>query len=266
MGIVHVHRGRLTPALILTVFAVLAAVIVGLTAGQAAAVTGYQHGGAVCGTCHTSVPYTSANVSNAQCQTCHTGYTKAHTTGGVASTCWTCHAPGQNMATIKTNAKIGGCGATAAGAGCHASPGHVGSAPTTCVNCHGVTATTTNSGQSAHHNTSVTDVQVKALLTIKVPASVKVKKTIKATGLAKSDQAGYVVTVLVQQKVGTKWVKKASMAAVWVQATSSWTFSYKPTKKGTWRMQASTPAVAGTNGNATAITAGKTAYKTFKVK
>jgi hypothetical protein len=264
MGIVHAHRGRLAPAILATGLVVLAiAAVMAVTAGPAAAFQSYLHGTATsCGSCHPNGDVL-VKPTNAACAVCHTGYTIAHAKNGVASTCWTCHTPGQDVSGYKTAA---GCGSSAAGAGCHASPGHTGSTPTTCVTCHGVTVNTTDPGQSAHHKTSVTDVQVKALLTIKVPASVKVKKTIKASGLAKSDQAGYKVTVLVQKKSGKKWVKATSKAAVWNQAASSWTFSYKPATKGSWRMQASTPVVAGTNGNPTAITAAKTAFKTFKVK
>ena len=266
MGIVYAHRGRLAPAILLTALVVLAvAAVMALTAGPAAAYSSYEHANATsCGSCHTVS--TSVPPTNADCAGCHTGFTTAHTKGGVASTCWTCHDPGANLGTVKTNAATGGCGSSAAGATCHGTAGHVGSTPTTCVTCHGVTASATNPGQSAHHELSVTDVQVKALLTIKVAASVKVKKPIKATGLAKSYKAGYVVKVLIQRKVGTKWVKVTTKTAVWTQASSSWTLTYKPATKGSWRMQASTPAVAGTNGNATAITAGKTAFKTFKVK
>ena len=265
MGIVHAHRGRLAPAILLLGLVVLTVAVIALTAGPAAAFGEYEHANATsCGSCHTvsvAVPPT-----NAVCAGCHTGFTTAHAKGGVASGCSTCHAPGADLDTMKTNAATGGCGSRAAGATCHGTAGHVGSTPTTCVNCHSVTVSAANPGQSAHHKTSVTDVRVKALLTIKTPASVLVGKPIKATGLAKSYKTGYVVKVLIQRKVGTKWVKVTTKTAVWTQARSSWTLTYKPAYKGSWRMHASTPAVAGTNGNATAITAGKTAFKTFKVK
>lgn len=264
MGNVHAYRGRLMPALFIAAFAVLVVVaLLALTAGPAAAIGDYVHGGASCGSCHTSLPYSAANVSNAQCQTCHTGGFDAHPKSGVASTCWTCHTPGQDMTTIQTAA---GCGAAAAGAGCHGAAGHVGSTPTTCTKCHTPSTGPTAPGQSAHHKAAVTDVTVKALLTIKVPASVGVNKNMKATGLAKSYLAGYKVKVAIQRKVGTKWVKVTTKTAVWTQASSSWTMTFKPTKKGSWRMMATTPAVVGTNGNAKAIAAGKTAFKTFKVK
>jgi hypothetical protein len=260
MGIVHVNRGRLAPALIL-VLAVVA--LFALTAGPASAYTAYQHGGAVCANCHTvdiSTPPT-----NAQCATCHTGFTTAHAVGSTASTCWTCHTPGQDMSAVKTAA---GCGSASAGAGCHNNTGHPGSTPTTCLTCHSVTTSTTDPNGSAHHKTAVTDVQVNALLTIKTSAaSIKLKKTVTVSGLAKSVQPGYVVTVLVQKKGTTgKWAKVTAKAAVWTQATSSWKFTYKPTKKGAYRFQASTPAVAGTNGNAVAIPAKVTGYKNLKVK
>ena len=264
MGNVHVNRGRLAPALILTAFAVLAVVAVfALTAGPAAAYSGYVHGGAACANCHTV--NTSTPPTNGDCATCHTGFTTAHAVAGVASKCWTCHTPGQDMSAVKTAA---GCGSTSAGPDCHANTGHVGSTPTTCLTCHSATATTTDPNGSAHHKTAVTDVQVKALLTIKTSAaSIKLKKTVTVSGLAKSVKPGYVVTVLVQKKsTKGKWAKVTSKAAVWTQGTSSWKFTYKPTKKGAYRFQASTKAVAGTNGNAVAIPAKMTGYKNLTVK
>jgi len=267
MGNLRAHRGRLAPALMLTAFAVLAVVAVfALSAGPASAYTGYQHGGAVCANCHTVS--TAVPPTNADCATCHTGFTTAHAVAGVASKCWTCHTPGQDMDTVKTNAAVGGCGAASASGSCHGSAGHIGSTPTTCLTCHSVTASTTDPNGSAHHKTAVTDVQVKALLTIKTSAaSIKLKKTVKVSGLAKSVQPGYVVTVLVQKKGKTgKWAKVTAKPAKWTQATSSWTFTYKPTKKGAYRFQASTPVVAGTNGNTVAIPAKVTGYKNLTVK
>jgi hypothetical protein len=172
------------------------------------------------------------------------------------------------MSVVKTNAATGGCGSTAAGAGCHGAAAHAGSTPTTCVNCHGVTASIADSGQSAHHKTAVTDVTVKALLTIKASATrITLGKTVKLSGLAKSVQAGYVVKVAVQKK-NTSGVFKpvTTKTAVWTQATASWTLTYKPTKKGVYRFKASTPLVPGTNGNAVAIPAKATGYKTLTVK
>ena len=263
MGNVHVNRGRLAPALILTAFAVLAVVAVfALSAGPAAAQGNWTHGTAQsCSNCHTGSPQTVANATIA-CSTCHTGFT-VDVAGTTPASCTTCHAPGQDMDSVKTAA---GCGSASAGVGCHGNKGHIGSTPTTCVNCHGVTTSYTDPNGSAHHKTAVTDVQVKALLTIKTSAaSIKLKKTVKVSGLAKSVQPGYVVTVLVQKKGTTgKCAKVTAKPAKWTQATSSWTFTYKPAKKGVYRFQASTKVVAGTNGNAVAIPAKATGFKNLQ--
>ncbi len=244
MGIVHVHRGRLTPALTLLVFAALAVVaILGLTAGPASAVGGYSHGGTSCGSCHTSVPYSSANVSNAQCQTCHTGF-DAHPQSGAAATCWTCHEPGADMTTIQSAA---GCGTAAAGAGCHGATAHKGSTLKTCTTCHTPSTGPKTPGQSAHHKASVTDVTVKPVLTAKLSAtSIRLGKTFKATGLAKPINLTYKVTVLIQKKVGTKWVKVTKKTAAPNATSYVWTVTYKPARKGTYRAIASVPAVAST--------------------
>ena len=271
MGNLHAQHRRMTPALIVTVVAVLAIVaVLAVTAGPASALGAYEHASATsCGSCHTSSPPSSGNVTNTQCQVCHTGFTTAHAVGGVASTCWTCHTPGQNLTTVKTNAAVGGCGATAAGASCHGKAGHVGSTPTTCVNCHSVTVSATNPGQSAHHKTSVTDVSVKTLLTGKFTTTrIAFGKTAKATGLAKSVQAGYVVKVQVYRKTATGAYAKVGILkkAIWTQSTSKWTFSFKPAKRGVYRLQVSVPVVPGTNGNAIAIPAKKITTKTITVK
>jgi hypothetical protein len=267
MGIAHAQRGRLTAALIVTVLAALAVVAVLALAGPASAKSSWTHGSAVlCGSCHSGSPAGAANATIA-CSTCHTGYV-ASLAGTSPANCTTCHTPGQNMATAKTNAATGGCGNASAGANCHNNTGHAGSTPTTCVNCHGVTASATDAGQSAHHETAVTDVTVKALLTIKASATkITLGKTVKLSGLAKSVQAGYVVKVAVQKK-NTSGVFKpvTTKTAVWTQATASWTLTYKPAKKGVYRFKASTPLVPGTNGNAVAIPAKATGYKTLTVK
>ena len=236
------------PALFLLSLTLAVAAIMAF-AGSASAEPGWSHGGAGCGTCHTAIPYTSDNATVA-CSTCHTGYTTSMV-GATPANCSTCHTPGQDMSVVKTNAATGGCGSTAAGAG-----------------CHGVTATIAEPGQSAHHETAVTDVTVKALLTIKASATrITLGKTVRLSGLAKSVQAGYVVKVAVQKKNASGVFKPlTTKTAVWDQATSTWKLTYKPGKKGAYRFKASTPAVAGTNGNAVAIPAKATGYKSLTVR
>ena len=266
MGNAHVLRGRLTFGIIVASLAALAVVAaLAVTAGPAAAQSGWKHGTATsCSSCHTEALPTAANATIA-CSTCHTGFT-ASLKGATPANCTTCHTPGQNLTAVKTNDVTGGCGAASSAAGCHANAGHIGSTPTTCVSCHGVTVDTTDPGQSAHHKTAVTDVTVQALLTIKTSASkVTLGKKVTVSGLAKSVTPGYVVSVVIQKK-GTTWKTIATKPATWNQAASSWTLSYKPTKKGAYRFQAKTPQVAGTNGNLTAIPAKVTAYKNLTVK
>lgn len=266
MGNAHVRPGRFTAALIVTALAILAVVAVMAFAGTASAKSGWSHGGAGCGTCHTEIPYSSANAT-VSCSTCHTGYTTS-LAGTTPANCSSCHTPGQDMSVVKTNAATGGCGSTAAGAGCHGAAAHAGTTPKTCVNCHGVTATITDSGQSAHHETAVTDVTVKALVTIKASATrISLGKTVKLSGLAKSVQAGYVVKVAVQKKNASGVFKPlTTKTATWDQATATWKLTYKPVRKGVYRFKASTPPVPGTNGNAVAIPAKATGFKSLTVR
>jgi hypothetical protein len=265
----HARPGRPAPALILAVLgAVTIAVLVFV--GQASAVPSWEHGTATtCTACHTDVMATAANATIA-CSTCHLDFT-ASLNGSTPADCGEgCHAPGgwtaMQLAAVKTNAAGTGCGSVAAGVSCHGGTAHVGSTLTTCVNCHGVTVSTTDPGQSAHHESAVTDVTVKALLTIKTNAGkIRLGKTVKVSGLAKSVQPGYAIKVVIQKK-GRTWKTIATKAARWTQSSSSWTYTYKPTKKGSYRFKAAAPKVVGTNGNAVAIPAKVTAYKNLTVK
>jgi hypothetical protein len=238
---------------LLLLVAMVAVGVFAVTAGPAAALPGYVHSsGMVCASCHSTSP-----VVNAACQAagCHTTFVPLTVSGNAKAngTCWGCHTPGQNMSAVKT---ASGCGTAAAG--CHstgAAAPHVGTTTTTCLKCHGTTLGTTNPGTSPHHVASVT---AKPVFTAKLSASsVKVKKTIKARGLA-FPTAISKVTVLVQKKSGTKWVKVTTKTAT-ANASSAWSYSYKATRKGSFRMQASTKAVPG-------VSAGKSAFLNFKVK
>ena len=204
------------------------------------------------------------------CSTCHTAYTTS-LDGGTPANCATgCHQPGSwttdQLTKVKTNDATAGCGAVAAGVACHGRI-HAGATKTTCVNCHGVTASTTDVGQSAHHKTNVTDVTVKALVTIKINTTkFTLGKKVTVSGFAKSTVAGYKVKVLIQKKNSAGVFKTLTSKTV-TSNGSTWSLIYKPLKKGAYRFQASTATVAGTNGNAVAIPAKKTGYsKTLTVK
>lgn len=240
---------------LLLLVAVIAVGVFAVIAGPASAFQSYKHGGAVCANCHPNG--TSTPPTNAQCTACHTGGFTALTVAGSAKatgSCWGCHTPGQDMSAVKTPA---GCGSAAAG--CHstgAAAPHVGTTTTNCLTCHGTTVSHTNPGTSPHHVAGVT---AKPVLTVKLSASsVKVKKSINASGLAYTGPAASNVTVTVQKQSGAKWTKVTSKV---VTATSAgaWSYSYKATKAGSYRVLTTTPAVTG-------VTAGSVPSKTFKVK
>jgi hypothetical protein len=242
---------------LLLLVAVVALGVFAVVAGTAAALPGYVHTtGMTCGSCHPG-GNTAVVPTNAACQAagCHTTFAPLTIAGNTKAngTCWGCHTPGQNVQSVKT---ASGCGASATG--CHttgtAAP-HVGTTPTTCLNCHGTTVNAADPGTSPHHVAGVT---AKPVLTVKLSASsVKVKKTIKSSGLAFPAALGK-VTIQVQKKSGSKWAKVTSKTAT-PNASSAWSYSYKATKKGSFRMVATTPAVTG-------VSAGSVTSKTFKVK
>lgn len=248
MGIVHVNRRRLAPALIVVALVVLAVVAgLGMTAGPASAYSTYQHGGAVCANCHGN-----STVTSAVCVTCHTGYKVPSAT----SNCWTCHTPGQDMQPVKNGAPAT-CTAT-----CHLANGtdHAHNPHPergTCTDCHNVTTNATTPNGSPHH---VAPAIVTTTLTAKVaPASVTHGKTVKVTGTAgpAASLKGAKVAFKVERKVGTKWVKMKTGTAT-ASATGAFTWSYKTAKKGAHRV---TVSIAKT-----ATYTAKSLVKTFKVK
>ena len=119
MGIVHVHRGRLAPAILLLALVVLAAAaVMGLTAGPASA----QNSFTTCASCHSkSATHTNANHAGfySTCTTCHND-------GGTSnpplpSACGACHG---GTAAILASAQhtTNACGTTP---GCHGVPSAV---------------------------------------------------------------------------------------------------------------------------------------------
>jgi len=264
MGNSHAFRGRIS----LAVFVAAVAVLVFAFAAQAAlaahptAPDTWTHGSATtCTSCHASISGPGANPDNTLCTQCH-NYV-AHDKAGQPSQCWSaCHTPGQDMSAVATNAATGGCGASAAGAGCHGSAGHPGSTPTTCLNCHGTGA------NSAHHHASVTDVSVKPILTAALSAkSIKLSKKFTVSGLAKPVNATYKVTLLIQKKSGKKWVKVTTKTAAPNATSYVWKLTYKPTKKATYRVVASVAAVPSTTTvGVTAVQAGTLTTKSCVVK
>jgi hypothetical protein len=234
---------------------VIAVAVLAVAAGPAAAQSGW-HNGMACANCHTS----SATPTNTACTaSCHSGFVALSVGGSTKAdgTCWGCHTPGDtNVLSIKTPA---GCGSAATG--CHktgAAAPHVGTTTATCLRCHGTTSGTGNPGTSPHH-VAASGVTAKPVLTIKLSkTTIKVKTKVTASGLAFPGAKFGPVSVLLQRKVKTRWVKVTSKSIV-PTAASAWSWGYKPAKTGVYRMRASTKSVTG-------VGAGLTAYKTFKVK
>ena len=258
MGIVHATRGRrLAPAVIVIILALLALVVAfAMIAQPAAAIDTYVHGTATsCGSCHTSTPRTAANASTAKCITCHTTYALPDAT----LTCWTCHTPGQDVQPIKTGAPAT-CTAT-----CHLANGtdHTHNPHPergACTTCHHVTTDATTPNGSPHHTVKSTAVAATTVSLKVAPTVIKLKKTVKATGIVTpvATLAGVRVALKAERKVGTKWVKAKTASPV-VSATGTYSWTYKPLKKGSYRMRASIAATS-------TYKASKSALKTFKVK
>jgi hypothetical protein len=233
MGNAETLRGRLTPAVVVAVLlALAAAVTLGVLARPAAA----QEAFTTCSSCHTlATTHSSGNAS-------HTGIgcTTCHNNGGTAnaplpSACASCHGA---TAVLTANAT------------------HT-SAPQSCastVGCHGV--------QSPTPTPTPTATVATTKLTVKVaPTSVKVKKSVKFSGVAgpAASLVGAKVSLKVERKVGTKWVKMKTGTATVKATTGAYSWSYKTAKKGSHRVTASI-AKSSTH------TAKKLAPKTFKVK
>jgi len=109
---------------------------------------------------------------------------------------------------------------------------------------------------------TVTTGAVTTTVSLKVaPATVKLKKSVKATGLAAPtvELVGSKVAFKVEMEKSGKWVKvKTGSANVLVTGKYSW--PYKPTKRGTYRITATIAASAGHHLGSHSPT------KTFKVK
>lgn len=231
MGTHRVMRQRTAPALILALLIAVAVVVAfGATAQQAAAQGTYT-----------------------ACETCH-GMTATHGSAGHAgffSTCATCHNDGSTAKPPLPSA-CGGChgGVTAI----LAKSAHAAQSCGTTNGCHGYTSPTPTPTPTPTATT------VKTTLTAKVaPTTVKVRKSVKVTGLAGPVAAlkGAKVALKVERKVGTKWVKMKAGSAT-VSASGAYAWSYKTAKKGSHRVTASIAK--------TPTHTAKLVVKTFKVK
>jgi hypothetical protein len=230
MGNAHVVRGRLTPAIIfLAVVVAVVAIVVMVSASQAQALPTFNvadKGIGPCDSCHTKdAIHAGATHSTQACSKCHTSGTA---TPPLPSACASCHGSAAIMAKPKHTSL--GCGTTAG--------------------CHGAVSPTPTPSASA----------VATIMTAKVaPTTVKLNKsvTISGTVTPATQLAGAKVTILVNRKSGTKWVKAKSTTAT-ASATGAFSWKYKVTKKASYQVKISVKA--------TPTYTAKTVTKTFKAK
>ena len=124
------------------------ALITALTPQPAHARASYIHGGltlADCETCHVNA-HTWWTPTNEHCLGCHAGYKVPQPD----LTCWTCHAPGQDMSGARDDA--------ACTSACHLPDGSTVThtahpdRSSACTSCHPVTASPSDPAGSAHHS------------------------------------------------------------------------------------------------------------------
>jgi hypothetical protein len=169
------HSTRRSRSLVVLLLALGVIAVFGIAAQQALAYSTYQHDTATsCASCHPGGD-TSVKPTNANCIGCHANYV----TLASGKTCWTCHTPGQAMATVKTGAP-GTCTTV-----CHLASGtdstHVAhpARPATCTSCHPLTASATNPNNSPHHSLTA---PATAILTSFVPTLGPVGTHVVITG------------------------------------------------------------------------------------
>ena len=248
------HTARRSRSLVVLFLALAIVAVFGIAAQQALAKAdgSYNHGGAVCANCH-GTPFAP---TNAKCITCHKGYAAVFP----SKNCWTCHTPGQDMAPVKSGAPAD---CTVA---CHLASGatstHVAHTdrPTICTVCHPLTTSATIANGSPHHTAKALPATT---ITLKVaPTSIKLKKTVTAAGIVTPvSLVGEPVALTAQMKKGTKWVKAKAVAVevTAVGATAAYSWTYKPLKKGSYRIQAVIKATADYKGSVSP-------WRAFKVK
>jgi len=232
MGNTHIHRGRLTPAVMLmatvAVLIVLAFTAVGASIGAPAA---------------QALPtFTTAIGGIGPCQSCHP-MSQIHTQATHASvypTCSNCH-PNGDTSQPPLPSKCAACHGGTAAIIAHAT--HTNSGCGTTPGCHGVPP-----------------VIVTTTMTEKIsPTTIKLKKSVKVSGTAGPTAAltGVKVALKAELKVGAKWTKAKTGTAT-VSATGTYSWKYTPKKKGSYRVTASIAA--------TSAHTAKSMVKTFKVK
>jgi hypothetical protein len=187
------QKSRRSRSLVIVFLALAIVAVFGIAAQQALAISSYQHGGAVCASCH-GTPFTP---TNDKCTACHTGGYAAPIAN---QTCWTCHTPGQDMSLVKTGAPVT-CTLV-----CHLANGttnkhvaHTVPGRTACTTCHNLTTSSTAPNSSPHH--MLGSAPVKTTVTLKAsPAAIKLKASVKGSGKVTPLGLGSVVSMTAQMK------------------------------------------------------------------
>ncbi len=192
--------------------------------------------------------FTTGSGTIPACATCH-DKAGTHSKAGHAAvypTCSNCHVNG-DTSVPPTPAKCGVCHGQVAVI--LTSAQHVTTGCGTTAGCHGVPSPTP----------TVTAVATTASLKV-APTTIKLRKTVKATGAVTPavTLAGKKVALKAEMKKGTKWVK-AKTGSVTLSATGTYKWTYKPLKKGSYRV---TARIAATS----TYKACKSKVRTFKVK
>jgi len=181
------------------------------------------------------------------CDTCHSQAT-VHAIGGHAS----------QMATPPTSCT----------ASCHLSGTATPPPPSACADCHGgpsavlgkATHATTGCGTTpgCHGVPTVTKSKISIKLVGLTAGAMKLGRYLTVKGVVAPAHAAK-VTFTFQRKVGTKWVKMKVVSRTSNATSGAYSYKYKPTRKGPWRVKTAAAKTA-------AYTSATTLWKTFRVK
>ena len=242
-----------------------------------------NHGAVACGTCHVggTSPYNPPVPS--ACADCHGGAAAVlagatHTSGGCGTTpgCHGVPAPAPTIASFTPLSGAVGATVTLTGTDFNGA---------TAVAFNGVPATVfsvvsntkitakvpvgatsgtisvTTSGGTTTSTASFT-VLIKSKISIKLvgltAGAIKVNRYLTIKGAVTPGHAAK-VTVTLQRKVGTKWVKMKVVSRTSNATSGAYSYKYKVTRKGSWRVKTAAAKTA-------AYTSATTAWKTFRVK
>lgn len=234
---------RVRFTLLITVGLVLVA---GAVAAQSAlAFPSYNHGTATtCATCHIN------EITPPACDAagCHAGFALP---AGQAD-CWTCHDPGQDMSAVGPGASatctVACHRASAPAATVAGTPHDPHPERSTCTlsGCHTFSTGSSTANGSPHHTLKApapTTVNIKLSAT-----SIRLRKTVKATGAVTPVDLGGTVTLTVQMKKSGRFVTVKTARPV-VSTVGKYSFTYKPAKRGTYQVRAVVKARDGFAGS-----------------